>query len=159
MIFLYRYILSVICTALVCGITSDLAAKTAFHKQLQFLCGVFLTVAMVQPLIRLDVDPSSFFSRESMQESNELIARGEEQTRFQIGSVIQEQCEAYILSEAKKQNADISVTVALDSSDPPKPLWVHLTGEMDSEKKTILQEIIEADIGVPKERQLWNETN
>lgn len=159
MIFLQKYILSVICAALICGIITDLAAKTTFQKQLQFLCGVFLTVAMVQPLIHLNIDPNSFFNIGAHTDSVELITRGEEQTRYQIGAVIQEQCEAYILSEAKKQNSDISVNVTLDSSDPPKPLYVHLSGEMDSEKKAMLEEIIAEDIGVPKERQLWNEAN
>ena len=44
--------LSVICAALVCGILTDMSAKTSFEKLIRLLCSVFLAVTVVYPLIR-----------------------------------------------------------------------------------------------------------
>ena len=46
-------ILSVVCAALICGILTDLSAKTSFSKLIRLSCSIFLAFTMIAPILRL----------------------------------------------------------------------------------------------------------
>ena len=147
--------LSVICAALVCGILTDMSAKTSFEKLIRLLCSVFLAVTVVYPLIRYrfpgwNVDMSIFQSGDE-----DAVAQGEKIYFQSIASIIRTETEAYILKEAKSIGADLTVAVELDAGNPPAPESVTIRGNFEASVETTLSQLIADELGIPKEHQTW----
>ena len=147
--------LSVICAALVCGILTDMSAKTSFEKLIRLLCSVFLAVTVVYPLIRYrfpgwNVDMSIFQPGDE-----DAVAQGEKIYFQSIASIIRTETEAYILKEAKSIGADLTVAVELDAGNPPAPESVTIRGNFEASVETTLSQLIADELGIPKEHQTW----
>lgn len=147
--------LSVICAALVCGILTDMSAKTSFEKLIRLLCSVFLAVTVVYPLIRYrfpgwNVDMSIFQPGDE-----DAVAQGEKIYFQSIASIIRTETEAYILKEAKSIGADLTVEVELDAGNPPAPESVTIRGNFEASVETTLSQLIADELGIPKEHQTW----
>ena len=146
---------SVICAALVCGILTDMSAKTSFEKLIRLLCSVFLAVTVVYPLIRYrfpgwNVDMSIFQPGDE-----DAVAQGEKIYFQSIASIIRTETEAYILKEAKSIGADLTVAVELDAGNPPAPESVTIRGNFEASVETTLSQLIADELGIPKEHQTW----
>ena len=147
--------LSVICAALVCGILTDMSAKTSFEKLIRLLCSVFLAVTVVYPLIRYrfpgwNADMSIF-----QPGGEDAVAQGEKIYFQSIASIIRTETEAYILKEAKSIGADLTVAVELDAGNPPAPESVTIRGNFEASVETTLSQLIADELGIPKEHQTW----
>lgn len=147
--------LSVICAALVCGILTDMSAKTSFEKLIRLLCSVFLAVTVVYPLIRYrfpgwNADMSIFQPGDE-----DAVAQGEKIYFQSIASIIRTETEAYILKEAKSIGADLTVAVELDAGNPPAPESVTIRGNFEASVETTLSLLIADELGIPKEHQTW----
>ena len=147
--------LSVICAALVCGILTDMSAKTSFEKLIRLLCSVFLAVTVVYPLIRYrfpgwNADMSIFLPGDE-----DAVAQGEKIYFQSIASIIRTETEAYILKEAKSIGADLTVAVELDAGNPPAPESVTIRGNFEASVETTLSQLIADELGIPKEHQTW----
>lgn len=147
--------LSVICAALVCGILTDMSAKTSFEKLIRLLCSVFLAVTVVYPLIRYrfpgwNADMSIFQPGDE-----DAVAQGEKIYFQSIASIIRTETEAYILKEAKSIGADLTVVVELDAGNPPAPESVTIRGNFEASVETTLSQLIADELGIPKEHQTW----
>lgn len=147
--------LSVICAALVCGILTDMSAKTTFEKLIRLLCSVFLAVTVVYPLIRYrfpgwNTDMSIFQPGDE-----DAVAQGEKIYFQSIASIIRTETEAYILKEAKSIGADLTVAVELDAGNPPAPESVTIRGNFEASVETTLSQLIADELGIPKEHQTW----
>ncbi len=147
--------LSVICAALVCGILTDMSAKTSFEKLIRLLCSVFLAVTVVYPLIRYrfpgwNADMSIFQPGDG-----DAVAQGEKIYFQSIASIIRTETEAYILKEAKSIGADLTVAVELDAGNPPAPESVTIRGNFEASVETTLSQLIADELGIPKEHQTW----
>lgn len=147
--------LSVICAALVCGILTDMSAKTSFEKLIRLLCSVFLAVTVVYPLIRYrfpgwNADMSIFQPGDE-----DVVAQGEKIYFQSIASIIRTETEAYILKEAKSIGADLTVAVELDAGNPPAPESVTIRGNFEASVETTLSQLIADELGIPKEHQTW----
>ena len=132
--------LSVICAALVCGILTDMSAKTSFEKLIRLLCSVFLAVTVVYPLIRYrfpewNADMSIF-----QPGGEDAVAQGEKIYFQSIASIIRTETEAYILKEAKSIGADLTVAVELDAGNPPAPESVTIRGNFEASVETTLSQ-------------------
>ena len=147
--------LSVICAALVCGILTDMSAKTSFEKLIRLLCSVFLAVTVVYPLIRYrfpgwNADMSIFQPGDE-----DAVAQGEKIYFQSIASIIRTETEAYILKEAKSIGANLEVEIELDAGDPPAPAAVTLRGDFDEAIETRMSRLLTDELGIPKEHQTW----
>ena len=147
--------LSVICAALVCGILTDMSAKTSFEKLIRLLCSVFLAVTVVYPVIRYRFPEWSAETSIFQPEDEAAVAQGEKIYFQSIASIIRTQTEAYILKEAKSIGADLTAAVELDAGNPPAPISVTIRGDFDASIETTLGQLIADELGIPKEHQTW----
>ena len=147
--------LSVICAALVCGILTDMSAKTSFEKPIRLLCSVFLAVTVVYPLIRYRFPGWSAEMSIFQSDDEAAVAQGEKIYFQSIASIIRTETEAYILKEAKSIGADLTAEVELDSGNPPAPISVTIRGDFDASIETALSQLIADELGIPKEHQTW----
>lgn len=152
---LSRYVLSVICVCLICGILTDLTGKTGSSKLVRLVCSIFLALTLVRPLLALRLPAWETEKNQFFMDAENAAEQGEKIRLQSIRAIIRQESEAYILKEAKSIGAELEVEVELDMSDPPVPCSVTLRGTFDADAESALGKAIEDEFGIPKERQTW----
>lgn len=144
-----------ICAALVVSILLDLSPKGRFQKQIRLVCSIFFAAVLLRPLLSLDL-PEHFGIQSDAWQEAEAAARAGEKLHIQsLAGIIQSQCEAYILKEARAIGAEVDVQIELDSGNPPAPVAVTLRGSFDASSETQLGALLADELGIPKEHQTW----
>ena len=151
-----EYLLGVIAAAILCSVISQFAAKDGLLSAgIKLICGVFMVVALVSPIIKIRIDPTRIFSDVSL-EANGITETAANASRESVSAIIKEQTQAYILDKANSQGANLSVEVMLSDEEIPKPIRVKITGNVSPYSKRILTQTIENDLGIAAEAQIWN---
>ena len=147
------YLYSIIAGALLCAVVSRLFAESKRKKLIRMLCGTVLGITLLQPMagIRLP-DWNRIWQTEEF-DGAVFIAEGQEAAREARETIITEACETYILDRAEALGAQLRVRVTLNRDLLPESVTVQ--GETGFAAEEKLQEIITADLGIPKENQTW----
>lgn len=151
-----NYLLHVAASCLLVTIVSGLLPKGRIRKNVQICGSLVVLLAIAAPVLRIQAED---------------IARGLSSLQLQIQDAqvdsklinhtylkerIKQDCEAYVLDIAKALKLDITVDVQLEEQDGcPYPFRILLTGSAAPWQKQALQDILESDLGIPKERQSW----
>jgi len=152
-----EYILSVVCASILCAILTGLTGEKGTTASIRkMVCGVFLCFTVIAPLGRLRLEDLLNPITDIRQEALETAAMGQALYRESLAQVITEQTEAYILDKAKALGLTLTVTVHTDESG--KPRGAVLSGNAGQAQREALSEILESDLGIPKERQIWSES-
>jgi len=153
---LYHYILRIMIAAFICCMVMGLSREGRVHDILKLICGAFMLILLISPMIRLHKnDIISFSSQYYAGNAAQAISAGEDYVKNTTTDIIREQCETYILNKAAEIGADISVRITLSEEDPPIPVAVTVSGKVSPYFKLLLEEIILNDLGITKENQLW----
>ncbi len=152
---LREYLLNVVAAAFICGILSGLFPEGSGKKLLRLVCGVFLTIVVLRPVVGLNPDflTDSLLSLQS--DGSRFTAQGEEMTDQALRERIKQQAEAYILDKAAELNASIQAEVELSQQSPLVPLSVTISGTVSPYARTQLEQMLLADLGIAKENQVW----
>lgn len=126
-----------------------------FQKQLKLLCGLFLTLTVVKPLVQLELPDLDILLVPFSQEAETAVSEGTEMLQDALAKSIQQETEAYICSKAEQLQANLHVQVHLSNDEPPIPDEVILDGNIDPAVKEVLQEMMEDELNIPKEHQQW----
>lgn len=150
------YILSVGAAALITGImTSFTDNKDSMGVLIRMVCGLFLAFAVIKPMSNLNFDDLSTFAESYTAAGTTSAAAGQKIAEDTIRDLIKQKTEAYILDKACLYNADLEVEVTLGGGNLPVPESVCITGHVSPYARTSLQQILSAELNIPKERQLW----
>ena len=148
------YFLSVICTAILCGIVSTLLdRKNTSGKLVKLISGLILTFSVLSPVAEIKLDDLSFFLEDLTDEGEAVASMGQTQYFDAMAAIIKQETEAYILDKARDLNVDLSVQIILDAECVPRS--VSLTGQISDQARSELEKIIARDLGISKEDQQW----
>ncbi|MBD5084682.1 MAG: stage III sporulation protein AF [Clostridiales bacterium] len=155
------WLLGVTAAALVLALAEALAPEGGAKKVCRLAGGMALLLAAVRPLTGLlDGD---FFTQavdgwrnraqsyeQELEEKNDL---------FYL-SIIEEETAAYIVDKAKEIGFDCQaeVTYGYDEDSVPRPWEVTARGSWTQEQREQLGRLLEEELGVPAERQYYEET-
>lgn len=144
------WVLDILTVAMVCRLLLLLLPK----KELaELVCGVALTVVLLQPLTGLRSEDFPDI-RQYLPESPEaLLAAGTETAGAAKSAYITQQYEAYILDKAKAMGADIQPRIRIDGEGLPVSACIR--GDMDPQIQKQLEQILIRDMGITKENQQW----
>ncbi len=149
-----QYGIRITAAALLCSILSSLCGEGRFKSLMSLLCGSFLAVTALAPLIQLDLrDLEESLYTWSVQ-GEHLSWDGEKMAREATATIIIQQTQAYILDKAAQLNTNLTVEVILDESNTP--VQAVFRGSVSPNAKRRLIEIMESDLGITKEHQLWS---
>lgn len=149
---LRQYLFSLVAAAIVCGVVSALGQLSGSKKLVRLLCGLFLVLTALQPLINLT--GVRFEGLEDYrQQARAYVEEGKARSELAWRGIIKDRCCAYILDEAAKLQAQLEVEVVL--SPEGMPHQVQLTGRCSPHAKARLSTIIQEQLGITKENQLW----
>lgn len=148
-----EYVVSLTAAAMLSGILMALIREGTARKILRLVCGVFLTVTALTPLVRGNLPDLSFFETDWLTLGEAAAASGEEMALDARTSFIKEGLEAYILDKASAFEADLRAEITLDADG--MPISVILTGKASQSAREALEAVITEDLGIPKEDQKW----
>lgn len=150
------YILSVASAAVIVGVLCSLGdSKSTQGVLIRMIGGLFLAFTVIAPVADLNFDVIDDFAGEFADDGDLAASAGENLAQEAMGEFILEETQAYILDKANSYGAALSVSVTLSSGEPQVPEFVELRGGVSPYVRRQLQQIIEEDIGIPKENQSW----
>lgn len=149
-----EYLFSIICISIISSILLSLPSGNS-QKILSLICGITLSIIILRPFLSLKIDGIQESFEMFSSDTDELRAIGEDVYQRSLASIIQTECETYILQKANMLSCDISAEVTLTSQNPPVPEHVKLYGSVSPYAKSSITKMIERDLGIPKERQQW----
>ena len=154
-----QWLLGVACTALVLAAADSLAPEGSVKKICRLAGGLALLLAAVSPLLRLD---SGVLSN-ALERHQALIQHYEEtlaeQNNLFYQTIIEESTAAYIVDKAEEMgiSCQAEVTFSYDEDGVPCPWEVTAWGDWTDETRAALERLLEDDLGVPPQRQHYEE--
>ena len=151
-----QYILSVTAAAIISGILQRFCSgKGSAGAIIKMLSGIFLLYALVMPLTDLSFSKFHNIAADFREEAQQAVTEGEILGNKALREYISDQVAAYILDKAEQYNATLNITVILSEDLMPVPTQVRIMGRISPYGKLRLQDIIESDLGISKEQQIW----
>lgn len=151
---LRHYVISVVAAALICSIAITAAQKGTGGELVRLLSGVLLTVTLLRPITQLNLDILAQLPVTRYSEAEAISASGEKMAAEARMDIIKAQSEAYILDKASSLNAQVQVEVTI--SEDGLPAEAHLKGKVSPYVRQQLETILESDMGITKENQVWS---
>ncbi len=144
----------------VCLLTAAALALTArgpLSRMMRFVCGLVLTTVLFSPLLSPDMDEYAL-SLAEYRSSAAALTGDMERTREELNRLyIEAECAAYIVDEARSLGMDGRVEVRAKWRDN---CWVPWEAELtligDDKQRGRLEALLEAELGIPAERQSWH---
>lgn len=148
-----QYILSLIIAALICAVLNGFVSDGSSREWIRLLCGVYLLITVAGPLPGFKTISLSDYIAIYQQEADSLAKEGQSQMEQAFSQIIKSETEAYIFDKASKYDADLKITVTI--SKDFLPVSAELEGEIPTPSRKELEKILETELGITKEHQIW----
>ena len=146
--------------ALICAVAFALTPKGKVKSILKLICGIVLICAIVNPVINKNLPDMSMDMSKYREQADEITNNAKDTKNSLSRTIIEDKLKAYILDKAKSYNAQldsVSVSVKWGDDECWYPYEVSLTASIGEKEKQLISNAIEADLGIPKERQYWSD--
>ena len=151
-----KYLLSLVAAATLCGIaTSLLGDKGTLGTVIKFLAGIYMTLSIVAPWGQLQLGELADLKDQIAADSERVSLSGQNAAKDAMAQSIIANTQSYILDKAENLGVQLNVEVLLDDSAIPVPIGVRIRGNISPYNKEKLSTIIETDLGIPTEAQVW----
>lgn len=150
---LAQYILTVTVAAMLAAILQSLVGKGSMAALVKLTGGIFLVLTMLSPLIRWNLPDLDHWLTGLTADGKTLVADGTAMAAAARENIITQQVEAYIQDKASVYQAVLEVEVALDEAGCP--VSARLTGDISPYGKMRLSRMMEEELGIGEEAQLW----
>jgi len=148
-----QWLLGVVLTAFAGGLARQLAPKGRERALVGLVCGLLLTLALLEPLAELEWAAAA---RDWPGPAQAALAESYRQEgQAALSAVIAEKTEAYILDKADRLGLRCAVEVAVSAGESGIPLPD--AGTIRGGYSAALAACIEEEVGVPPEKQIWLE--
>ena len=114
-----------------------------------------MTLAIIAPLCEVRLNEFNDLREELTIEAEQLSQSGQNAAREAMADSIKQAAQSYILDKAETLGAQLTVEVMLDDSTIPTPCGVRIRGNISPYLREQLGSIIERDLGIPTEAQIW----
>ena len=151
---LREYLPRLLWAALVCGILNRMVKGSGCAPVIRLLCGVFLTVVLVQPLCGLSFEEPLRWTEDLNALGAEIVAQGSREAQAQKEAIIKARLEAYIVEKAAQAGASVTADITLGGDGLPRAVTV--TGALSPAAKRQLRQVMTEALGIPEVRQQWN---
>lgn len=155
-----EYIFQVVATSVICGVCTSLTdKKTLPGSIIQIFAGIIMAITFISPLVDFRFNDLKEYYESISVDSNSVVEEGTEYHDELLNQSIKQQTQAYIVDKASSMNADLTVEVTLSCDEFPFPESATISGRVSPYVKNKLSNIIESDIGISKENQIWKQSD
>ena len=149
------YVITIVGIAVLSAILEQFVTQSATKNIIRMLCGVLMTLTLLTPLTKRGVVQFSDILSAYSLDAQEVSAEGETYFNEELSRIIKVNSEAYILDKAKQMGAQLQVNISCSGEDPPKPCQIEISGNVSPYVRNQLQIVIEEELGITKENQIW----
>jgi hypothetical protein len=156
---LREWIMGLAGAAVVTGLALSLTPKGRVRSVMRLVCGAVMIIALIKPVIEFDFDAYSIGLARYRADMEHITASARETSDRLQRTIIEEECSAYILDKAHILGLDCTkaeVTVKWGDEGYWYPYEAHLQINGPQEQLNRLAGLIEAELGIPRERQHWS---
>lgn len=153
---LRSWLTAIVVTSILVTVAQSLIPEGTLRRIASITSGLILLLVLLQPVTKLEIgslhlDYDQY--EEKIEEQQSVLQNQRDQ---ELEKLIAERTEAYILDKAKSLGISCTVTVTteVDDSGTPRPYRAELSCKPSEQLARYLSE----EIGIPKERQVWNGT-
>ena len=151
-----EYLVSVTGAALVCcGIMCLSSKSTQDNTIIRLICGVFLLITIVHPVLQLKVTLPHDFIESLQTDTDDIIDRGADAFTASNKMHITDQLEAYVQQKLNTLNCDLEVDFTLQDEFPHTPTKIQLTGIVSPYMKSYISKWLHTELGIKPEAQQW----
>ena len=149
------WLTAVVSVTLLLSVVQTLMPKGSLREITSFVGGLLLLAVLLRPLGSVDLSAVSLNLDAYRQTVEQRQAELEQEGQKELVGLIEAELESYISDKAADMGLTlrVQVTVELDGSGVPVPVSMELTGP----RSEVLSRWLETELGVPAERQVWNE--
>ena len=139
------------------ALAEGLVTQEGIRRVLRLTGGVLMILVLLRPVVRMDLENLHFSLDALRQEAETLEEEYTRQQAEQLSAGIEEELASYIWDKAQALGLDCQVSVTVESGEDgvPLPRSVTVTGTYSEE----LSQIIETDLGIPRDHQNWQEAS
>lgn len=152
-----EYILLLTVSALICSIMLSVFPNEPMHMLIRLIGSVFLITTALSPLVKLEIPDFKDYLTTFKDDGSEFVQDGIYMAESERNALIKNGLQTYILDKAAEMGCQIYVEILLDSKG--KPLSVRLEGNIPSEIKQKLSNLITNDLGISEDDQRWISQN
>lgn len=152
MVWWKEYILSVIGCVLFSGIISQIALDLRYKKMIHMACSVLVTIVILGPLTSFKIKDALKFEME-IYSPDIYLDIGKQTAQITREECIKSACESYIANKANGLGLEVTSEVFLNEN--LIPYFVRIYGQADADAEHCLKELLEKDLGITKENQVW----
>lgn len=153
MALLRTYILRIVTAAMISGLVMAMTQSSSFSSVIRLVSGVFLSAVVLQPLSGGLPEISLNWTANTTREGEALAAEGSQAAQDAMADIITEELEAYIWDKAADLNAAVEAELTL--GEDLLPVGVTIRGTVSDLAKGELEQLLEEELGIPKENQTW----
>ena len=150
----YRYILLVVCTVVLCGIVVQFCPGKE-NTVIKLVTGLVVTGAVLSPMVDMNTINIENYFDQFLVDTKSVTSDGEEMARQTSAAFIKEKTEAYVLYKAAELGADVHVDIMLSDHSLPIPKGITVSGTVAPYAKKQLTTTIAKELGIAEEAQLW----
>lgn len=149
------WLTAVVSVTLLLSVVQTLIPKGSLREIASFVGGLLLLAVLLRPLGSVDLSAVSLDLAPYQQTVERRQAELEQEGQKELIGLIEAELGSYIWDKAADLGLtlQVQVTVEPDGSGVPATVSVELTGP----KSEALSRWLETELGVPAERQVWNE--
>ena len=155
---LHEWVLNVVGAAMLSALALLLTPEGRCRSVVRLLCGAVMILAVLSPLRRFDFDVYSMSLAAYREQAEAAVLRGEESSDRLSRSIIETETAAYILDKAQAAGLmpeEVTVTAKWGDTLCWYPYEVRLRTEAGPGAKEYLTQLLESELGIPRERQHW----
>ncbi|NCB51787.1 MAG: hypothetical protein EOM54_07905 [Clostridia bacterium] len=157
---LREWVLGLCGSAVVCALALAVCPKGRVNGVLRVICGAVMTIALLAPVVGLDFEVYSESLEKYRVAADETAGSASKSEDILTRTIIEDECAAYILDKAVKLGLSMSC-VRVSARWSEEGFWYPYEAVLQAlgtqEKKTELAEIVASDLGIPRDRQYWEE--
>lgn len=150
---------AVIYTGVICGIALVITPSGRVKKALTILCGAAMCAAFISPLAGIDLDGYSETLAGFKLEAETFASQGEAYSKNLNRTIIEDECEAYILDKAENlgiQLDEVEVLAVWSDEGYWYPSEASIKGSLSQAERNRMSSYIEAELGISAGNQQWS---
>lgn len=154
-----NWIRGLVAASVMTALSAQMIPRGPVKKITEVVCGVMLMGFLLNPIAKADGTAFSYALADYRRMTAELTQDMEAEEKQLLRAYIEQKCGAYILDEAQALGmTDLEAQVyASWENESWIPKEVHFKGQCSDGQRAQLTGFVEAELGIPRERQIWNE--
>ena len=132
-----------------------LAGKGSAASIGKILVGIFMALTVISPIAQVELSDLWNLIPDVTTDASKATTDGLAAAKKALAEGISTRIEAYILDKAAQLGVSLTVQIELSDDAFPVPQKVWLQGNVSPYAKSRLQTVMEQELGIDKENQIW----